>query len=233
MIDIIIPIHNLASRGLKRVVWSLYSLRKNSFNVGQVFIVNSSKPREFDTLHKMLIESGLSAIHIKYTAPALNKPRLYNYAISLSKSDFIMCTDADYLFKQDFFFAASKYWNDQTFIMKKVYMLPSSCFPNAELIDSWQWPKTEIFPWGDHACGACQLTTRQWFLDNTYPENMEGLGAMDVYQKLQAKRTGLKLHWLKESQILHQYHNPSKLKRSKQFTKNTLFTDKTFHSPQV
>ena len=96
MIEVIIPVHNLLKRGLPRVYNSCYSLENQDC---KVTIVDSSTPNNYNMLGNMLV--GLDVNHVFAPNNEFNKPKLLNTGMKLSKADYFICTDADYLFRAD------------------------------------------------------------------------------------------------------------------------------------
>lgn len=208
MLDIIIPVFNIKNRGLKRIYWSLESLSRQTVMPNKVYIIDGSNMAQYSQLKEFTDQFDFCE-HISSPMYVFNKPVLHNIGIQKSNAEWIMCTDADYLFKQDFIETTQQFRNKKTFLLKAVGMLPS--YPiNIGRIEKWRWPKVRLNIYegnnGENlANGACQYTTRKWFLDNPYDERMEGWGAMDNLQIEKAKRT-LEIFWMEDSEILHQYH---------------------------
>ena len=163
--------------------------------------------------------------HIHCENKVFNKSWLLNEGIKLATSDYVMCTDADYMFKKDFIESASKKCNKDKFILKEVMNL-SECKMTFEMIEKWVMPRTAPYVFQHKgknlANGGCQLTSRQWFIDNPYDERLIGCGGMDNLCVYKAEYTGLKIEWMKESEIVHQWHridkfnHPNKVKQFKE-----------------
>lgn len=208
MITVIIPVHNL-DRGLERVYFSLYSIYVGGFTP-HVIVVDSSTDRYYNNLHN-LIKGFDFVTHIRRPNKEFNKPRLLNEGIKASNSDFIMCTDADYLFSHDFFSTLNP--TSAAMITKRVIMLPKQVV-SEQKIEDWDFVKGDVAPGGRDANGGCQLASREWFeYCGGYDERMKGWCAMDNDMVLRAERFGLRVHWHGPGEILHQYHRQEKLKK--------------------
>lgn len=209
MVTVIIPIHNILKRGYLRVFNSCYSLVRQS-DLKEIIIVDSSN----DIEHEMLLDivSRLDKIRvIRVKSKSFNKPLLLNTGIKHSLSEWVMCTDADYLFKSDFLDVCKEQRSEGSILFKEVKMLPNIQIRRGS-INSWSFPQSNFNEWGHLANGACQYATRQFFLSNPYPEEMDGFGAMDNIMAYIAYNNGLKIKWITESEILHQYHKVEKFR---------------------
>lgn len=202
-VSVIIPIHNLFRRGLKRVLYSIYSLHEQIDFIDEIIIVDSSIQHEYNELSHLL--KGLPVKHIHFPQYSFNKPLLLNRGIQEAKSKYIMCTDADYLFKKDFLEACEKHRGEKVMMHKQVKMLPNMNH-SLHSVKRWRYPASGYNIWGTLANGACQYATREFFLANPYPEEMEGFSAMDNIMTYMAYNNGLEIKWIGESEILHQHH---------------------------
>jgi len=202
-VSLIIPIHNILKRGFKRVRNSVVSLQSQMEYIDDIIIVDSSERVQYDMLHALL--DGFKVRHIHYPLHSFNKPKLLNYGIKEANSKYIMCTDGDYLFKEDFLYICSVHRRENTMMHKQVKMLPNMNIRDSK-IKEWKFPACGYNIWGKLANGAVQYATKEFFIDNPYPEEMEGFTAMDNLMTYMAYNNGLKIHWIQESEILHQYH---------------------------
>lgn len=200
---IIIPVHNLFRRGLKRVVNSVHSLSLQSEYIEEVIIVNSSSKMEFKELNHLLSKYDVNHIHTPQMS--FNKPLLLNVGIKEAKGEYIMCTDADYIFKKDFLKVCGKHRGEKVMMHKQVKMLPSMRVSHTN-IERWIFPNSAFNVWGKLANGACQYAHKDFFKENNYPENMDGFSAMDNIMTYMAYNEGLEIKWIEESEILHQHH---------------------------
>ena len=222
-VSIVIPIHNIRHRGFNRVLYFVYSLVEQIDHIEDIIIVNSSIQPDFNELDHLL--RGLPVKHIFTPQKSFNKPLLLNKGIKSAKSKYILCTDADYLFKKDFLEVCEKYRGEKVIIHKQVKMLPRINH-SLSSIKQWKYPYSEYNVWGKLANGACQYATKKFFIDNPYPEEMDGFGAMDNIMSYIAYNKGLDIKWITESEILHQHHpiankqgggNREKFKRNQKF----------------
>ena len=202
-VSIIIPIHNILKRGLKRVRNSVISLKTQMEYIEDIIIVNSSNKLEYDMLDALL--AGFRVKHISTPLHCFNKPILLNTGIKESNSKYVMCTDGDYLFSKDFMYICTTHRGEQVMLHKKVRMLPNMNL-NEIKIDKWNFPKCAENIWGMYANGAVQYATKDFFLANPYPEEMDGFGAMDNLMYYMAVNNGLEVKWVAEGTILHQRH---------------------------
>lgn len=223
MIDVIIPVHNIAKRGLARVYNSVYSLLKQDVN--QIFIINSSTDNEFNILNSLL--KFKKVVHVHIPSEEFNKPKLLNYGLKLSSTDYIFMTDADYVFKSDLLKVCKKHRSPNRILLKEVKMLKNMNITK-QVIDRWLFPLRIPFnDFGKIADGAMQYAKREWFLKvGGYDERMSGLCGMDNDMHARAVRDGLEDYWVTESEILHQYHKVEKeLKQANSAKRNWRLID--------
>jgi len=202
-VSVIIPVHNLFRRGLKRVVNSVYSLSLQKEYIEEIIIVNSSVVKEFEELCHLL--RGCDVRHIHSAQMGFNKPLLLNMGIKAAKGEYIMCTDADYIFKYDFLKTCEDLRGKNVMMHKQVGMLPNMRVSQTSIVN-WKFPKTQLNKWGTLANGACQYAHKDWFKNNLYPEDMDGFSAMDNIMTYMAYNNGLDIVWVSSSEILHQHH---------------------------
>lgn len=171
--------------------------------IEDIIIVDSSERIQYDMLNALL--DGFKVNHIHYPLHDFNKPKLLNKGISEANSKYIMCTDGDYLFAKDFMYYCSVHRREKNLLHKQVKMLPNMNVKDAQ-IHNWKFPACGYNIWGTLANGACQYATKEFFDANPYAEEMAGFTAMDNLMTYVAHNKGLQIHWLQESEILHQYH---------------------------
>ena len=202
-VTILIPVHNIRKRGFKRVLYSVYSLLEQKEYIEEIVIMDSSCVSDFNELAHLL--TNLDVRHVHIPQHSFNKPFLLNEGIKRAKSKYVMCTDADYLFKSDFLKYCEFARDEEVLIHKKVNMLPNMKH-SLSAIKKWRYPKSEYNIWGTLANGACQYATKDFFINNPYPKEMDGFSAMDNIITYMAYNKGMSIHWLAESEILHQHH---------------------------
>jgi len=219
MIDVVIPIYNIKKRGFDRLDYMLYSLHKQ--DVRKAIIVDSSNDGgEHEIKHITKNYNFGQYLHLR--SQEFNKPKLLNYGIGQATTDYIMCTDVDYIFSSDYIRVCKVHRSETKMLYKEVQMLPKMIIRKKN-IDIWQFPKTTDNPHNKLANGACQYTTRKWFIENPYDERMSGWGVMDNMNCYMAKKSGLEIEWLDQGKILHQWHQVYKLRTSqshKDFNRN-------------
>ena len=199
-VTVILPIYNLRKRGLKRVYNSVYSLQKQDCNI---IVVDGSDEGQFNEMKSLL--KGFRVEHIHYPLEEFNKPKLLNEGIRLANTEYIFCSDADYIFKSDLINKCKDHRGKNILIHKKVKMLPSVNITKSR-IDKWRFPRCRFNQWGTLANGAMQYSTKQFFIDNPYNEEMSGFGAMDNLTADVAYKNWVAIVWMEESEMLHQQH---------------------------
>ena len=199
-VTVILPIYNLRKRGLKRVMNSVYSLQNQDCDI---IVVDGSEPLQFHEMELLL--RGLRVKHLHYPLEEFNKPKLLNYGINNSVTEYIFCSDADYLFKSDLIDVCKRHRSKKRLLHKKVKMLPSMNITRST-IDKWKFPNCKFNQWGTLANGAMQYATKKFFTENPYIEEMSGFGAMDNLVTYIATNEGYEVSWLDDSELLHQDH---------------------------
>lgn len=199
-VTVILPIYNIRNRGLKRVMNSVYSLQKQNCDI---IIVDGSEIGQFNDLKPFL--KGLNVLHVHLPLTEFNKPILLNKGISLATTEYIFCSDADYIFKHDLIEVCESKRSKETLLHKKVKMLPSVNITKTR-IDNWKFPLCKYNVWGTLANGAMQYASKQFFIDNPYIEEMSGFGAMDNLVSYVAYHNKMDIVWIEESEIMHQHH---------------------------
>ena len=212
------------NRGNQRLFWMLYSLNKQAC---KVLVVDGSDSGQFKE-NQNIIKRFSGVNHYALPCHEFNKCKLLNFGITQAKTDWIMCTDADYIFRSDFLKVCQGVRSEDRILFKEVKMLKKINIFNKRL-DKWDWggcfedPSSPYNTFGRKANGACQYASKKWFLDNLYDENMKGWGAMDNMTKWKALASNLEEFWIEGSEILHQHHKLLKhrTKESKdQFARN-------------
>ena len=199
-VTVIIPIYNIRSRGLKRVMNGIYSLQKQNCDI---ILMDGSEIGQFNDMKPFL--RGLRCQHIHLPLNEFNKPVLLNAGIKLATTEYIFCSDADYIFKSDLISTCEELRGEKVLLHKQVKMLPSVNITTSR-IDKWKFPFCKFNVWGTLANGAMQYATRQFFTDNPYIEEMSGFGAMDNLTAYVAHNNGMEIVWVTDSEIMHQHH---------------------------
>ncbi len=206
MTAVIIPCYNLLNRGLQRLYFSILSLQGQDC---KVWVVDGSDDIQFLPVEEMVTKLGVE--YLRYPTGEFNMPRLHNYGIKCCTEDWIMTTGADFLFRGDFLEECKLKRSENRMLFKEVGMLGKTNITEAR-ITKWMFPKTRLNEWKHEANGGCQYTHKQWFLENPYDEVMSGFSGMDNLCAYKAYVSGLDLHWIKESEILHIWHDNYKYK---------------------
>jgi len=225
-LDIVMPVHNIAKRGLNRVYLSCISLLQQKQHFNYIWVINSSINIEYNGLEQLI--GKLPQInHIQIKQKEFSKPALLNCGIKLSDSQWIFCTDADYLFRRDLLEVCARERDDSTLLLKHVKMLPKLNI-DENRVEKWDFPQCKFNRFGDLADGAMQYTTRDWFMKvGGYDERMVGLCGMDNDLHARAKRDKLDIKWVHDSEILHMDHPIDvKMKTSNQAVRNWKIRDK-------
>lgn len=204
-VSIVIPVHNIIKRGFKRVLNSVNSLQEQMDCIAEIIVVDSSEKRQFEMLGGLLEKTHAIHVHVPGIT-IMNKPILLNKGISMATGKYIMCTDADYLFKKDFLRECEKQRGEKKIIFKEVKMLPPISNISKDGIKAWRFPKAPFNQWKKLANGACQYASKEFFLKFPYDERMDGFGAMDNLTAYVAFNNGLEIVWMTASEILHQHH---------------------------
>ena len=199
-VTVILPIYNLRKRGLKRVYNSVYSLQKQDC---EIIVVDGSNDAQYNEMKQLL--KGFRVEHYHLPLEEFNKPILLNKGIELADTEYIFCSDADYIFKHNLINVCKDYRGNNILLHKKVKMLPSVNITKSR-IDKWTFPKCNYNAWGTLANGAMQYSTKQFFLDNPYNEEMSGFGGMDNLTAYMAHKNWVAIVWVDESEMLHQHH---------------------------
>ena len=165
--------------------------------------MDGSDKLKYDDLKSFL--KGYDVLHYHLPLSEFNKPKLLNKGVELAKTEYIFCSDADYIFKSDLIEVCANIHAPDILMHKKVKMLPAMNL-NKDRVDNWQFPKCKFNHWGTFANGAMQYATKKFFIDFPYLEEMSGFGAMDNLTTYVAYNNGMKVHWVTESEILHQDH---------------------------
>lgn len=197
-LTVIIPVWNIQDRGLARLRYSLCSISKEV----SVIVVDGSEnpmPKEYIPFCK----------YVHTPTGEFNMPFLHNKGIEMTETEWVMTTGADFLFAPDFFTMCHKHRSKKRMLHKEVGMLPQLNITEGR-IKGWSFPRVRLHEFGYLANGACQYTTRRWFLDNPYDEKMKWFSGMDNLQAYKALNTGLEVYWIKESEVLHQWHKTKK-----------------------
>lgn len=205
-ITVILPTHNLSSRGHERLVNSLYSLSRQTVPCN--VIVSDSSIGEDKRLVRGICQ-GLPFVHYmwQYNPEGFNMPKLFNRAIEASSTPFVLCTGADYIFSKDCIQRYEENAQKGRAIFKEVMMLNRATSPITFAdIDRGSLPRSTRNKFGKMANGIQFAHRDDWHQIGGYDERMAGWGGMDndVYNRFE--RAGLEIMWLVRGVIYHQWH---------------------------
>lgn len=210
---VIIPVHNLRRRGYERLINSLYSLALQDIPV-KTIVCDSSERSQFDQLNhiirsKFTKDVGIS--HFKILIDEFNKPLLLNFGIKEASTKYIMCTDADYIFRKDFIRCLEDSTMPRRMTVKKVLMLPNKEI-TTDMVRNWGvFPDCSHNEFGELADGGCQFATKAWFVYcGGYDERMSGWCGMDNDMTNRYKGYGGEVYWMDQSEFYHQWHRVEK-----------------------
>ena len=212
-LSIVCFIANLQGRGVHRCKNFLKSLRsqKDTDLDPEIIIVNCSNDGSFEEVDSYCKEYKVKHIFSKLKSPVWNKGIAINYGIKQSNYDFVMGTDVDYIFQDNFLNVVQKRADSNKFLLCHVYMSKpkhEGLFVDYDENDFLKIVDESYFFGRDIADGACQLTGKKWFVKNRgYNEAIFMWGGMDNEIHRVATLSGLREDWIdNETTILHQFH---------------------------
>ena len=226
-VTIIIPVHNIAKRGLERVYYSLLSLSKQTIPI-RAIVVDSSNPKAYKELNEGIKHFDFCQ-HIPTKEREFNLCRLFNKGIHLSGTPWIATTGADFLFAPDFFEAMQARQDKDTLLLKQVRSLAMTDPITFDTVTNWTFPERDFtYNGSKDACGGIQYAHIDlWKEINGYDNRMAFWGGMD--EDIRNRATKYKaVHWVKESIFFHMPHIQEKLKTTfhiKQAKKNWKIKD--------
>ena len=213
-ITVIIPVFNIAKRGFQRLDNSIYSLSKQNCDI---IVSCGSWESEHHKIKSICKKYNVKYIHTP--SKEFNKPILLNIGLKQVNTEYVMCTDVDYIFSFDFIELLEKNRNESIFICKKVLMLQNQDLSRG-VINNVRYVNFYPNKYGKLADGACQFAHIAWFeYCGGYDERMSGWAAMDNDMTKRAKLYGLELYWLEEGTIYHQWHAVEKYRKARDMSK--------------
>lgn len=205
MIEVVIPIYNIKHRGFDNIYYTIYSLFLCEKYIKKVHLIDGSDKTEFTSLASILSVFYGFLNHVRYPTEEYCQPKLFNVGIDLVETEYMMTTGADFLFKPDFFEVCKKYRSGDTLLLKEVKMLPKTLMSRTK-VALWRLPQANSNRYGRRANGACQYMLTDKFKQIRYDERMKGYGSMDNMLYYEAIAKGINPYWIKESEIMHQWH---------------------------
>jgi FkbM family methyltransferase len=206
-LTVILPIYQLAGRGLARVDRSLYSIARNSL-VPPVLVMDGSQPDQFAAVEAITARYPFVQ-HVAWPLQRFHMPVLFNRGIERAQTPYLFCTGADFVYRQDFFASLAAEMTPDRFVIAPVRMLPR-CDVSEAMVGAWSFPPTHANAFGEWADGL-QCFHRSWYeRAGGYDERMAGWGGMDNDHHFRARRAGLDCRWLQGSEVLHIWHETEK-----------------------
>lgn len=207
LLTVIMPVYQLAGRGLDRIDRSLYSVALNAL-VPPVIVMDGSRPDQFAAVEAITAKYPFVQ-HVAWPLQRLNLPMLFNRGIERAQTPYLFCTGADFLYRRDFFACLLDAMTSDSFVTVPVQMLPR-CEVTEAMVAAWSFPPTHPNAFGEWADGL-QCFHRRWYeRAGGYDERMAGWGGMDNDHHFRARRAGLHCRWLEGSAVLHIWHETEK-----------------------
>lgn len=210
-LSIVTFVHNLSSRGVRRLRNHLYSLRNQEATilVPDIFVIDQSNDDSFDEVDSYCKEFNATHVYSHLEKLPWSKSLSLNAGIKMVKSSFVGCVDVDDIFAPNFLSIVEKEANEKKLLICKVWNSTPDMDLNSFTMKEFNTirEKSKFFKAGC-ANGACQLTSKNWFIKvKGYNEFFKMWGAMDNELVRIAQKTGLRVQWIhKQTSIVHQYH---------------------------
>jgi len=199
-------------RGIKRLVFQVYSLRNQA---DEIIIVDGSSVPEHNQIAQRIKNARI--FHV-YQAK-MNLSALWNIGVEKAQGDRILISGADFLYHRDFLFRAAEKYTPGSLLMCQAHCVSRADRVTYEKIDRWAWHLVTVFPHGKLANGI-QYADKEVFKKVPYDERMELLGGMDNLMQYKCEKNGIDTVWWEQNYVYHQWHQQSKFKRHEQFEKN-------------
>ncbi len=212
-ISVITMIHNRDGNRLRRMA---HSLRCQTIQPHDIIIIDTSYGEDAaSNIRNSIGESWSGLPQLRYIPRpqrVFNKSFALNIGIRKSKQEYVLVTDADFMFGSRLIERVMEEIEDAFVLAEAGYL------PDVD-IDSTFWdrlckkvgsPERKMSP------GTIQAVARKWMNKvHGYDEKFHGgLGGMDDDMKVRAQKDGLRLVWLpfSEVQCVHQWHEVSDMK---------------------
>lgn len=220
-LTVVIPNRNRLDPHSKSTQYLFGSLENQVFKNFEIIVVDGGS-NNFEDLQAYLDSlRGIKKSIIQHNLDfEWNKCLLNNIGIQNSKSKYVMTTDADMLFGQQFIRNVVKNLKKDTFVesrtmylkssvMKKVYNGEIDFYKSEDKCKQGRVKKRTT-------CGGCQATSLEnWHSLKGYNEKMVGWGSEDQELLKRAELLGLKIIWLGENNdimLFHQEHSKNDIK---------------------
>jgi glycosyltransferase involved in cell wall biosynthesis len=218
LLSIVVPIRNRAGTRLANCLHSLrwQDLRGKNSGESEAAIEIIVSDFGSDSPHKEEIAALADEVNARVvraeTTEIWNRSRVLNIGIRASRGQFVLCTDADMVFKPNF---AQSALDLQERAGERGAMVLCQCHDLPESLDERRWEKDQISGLfadgtvrGFGGTGACQCAPRAFFeYARGYDEGYVFWGSEDKDMVARAERHGLELLWLDEhTAMAHQWH---------------------------
>jgi len=205
-ITVIIAIKDIESRGYVRIFNNLYSLSIQT-QIPEVFIVDGSNKEKFAETDEY-IKFFSFAKHVFFPQEVFNKSLLYNIGIRMAKTKYLLMSDIDYMYERNFIETVGQKLTEHNFILCRSMDLPEKVeITLNDIKNLYQELKSTGSLHIISGDGACQASLASWFYKvRGYDERMKRLGAMDNDMHKRAKLDSLKIVWIQNTSLLHQWH---------------------------
>ena len=220
-LSVVCFIHNIYNRGIYRLNNFLYSLRKQDSDIyPDIIVVDVSNDDSYQEVHKICKKYGAAHIYKELDGRMWNKPQALNAGIKECRTEYVMCTDVDSIFKKDFISVLWEERSKKSMLSCRVHLTK----PDHDLINfrmsSFDDLKEESELLEDlRACGSCQFARTTWFHKvHGYDESFNMWSGMDYDIWMRASADGLETKWIDDkTSILHQWHQIEKNKYNRLF----------------
>ena len=199
-------------RGIKRLVFQVYSLRNQA---DEVIIVDGSGHAE----HQQIAQRIKTARIFHVTQAKMNLSALWNIGVEKAQGSHILISGADMVYHSRFLEFAKEKYKEDTLLMCQAHTIPKTDPITYEKIDLWAWRGVKPFPHGKLANGI-QFASKEVFKEVPYDERMELLGGMDNLMEYKCAKSGIEPVWWEQNYVYHQWHQQSRYKQHEQFEKN-------------
>ena len=214
-ISVITMIHNRDGERLRRMI---HSLRCQTIQPHDIIVVDTSFGEDAAaSIRRSVGEPQAGLPQIRYTPRpqrTFNKSFALNVGIRKSKQEYVLVTDADFMFGAKLIECVmEELEKGDTFVLAEAGYLPDINIDNTDwlkLCGKIHKPERKFSP------GTIQAVSREWMNKvHGYDEEFHGgLGGMDDDMKVRVHKDGLRLIWLRfaEVQCMHQWHEISDMK---------------------
>lgn len=212
---------DLSFRGIERVWHFLNSLtNQKGHNLKyHMNIISQSRDKSAYKIKGICSSFKCNFFHSELGYPPIwNKGMGLNYLIKRAEARYIMASDIDNLYQDNFLSVVETKMDKDKIVLCHVHVSKpkhAKIFRRTQSIDDTLFQKIKKeckFFNKNLADGACQLASKDWFMKyKGYNEEIRMWGGMDNELHLVANISGLEDEWLDgETSIIHQYHDNCK-----------------------